>query len=117
MPWHLYLMAGMYVVAGTLHFVFPKAYLRIMPNYLPYPKFLVYSSGVIEILLGIALCWPFSKDLAIYGIIAMLILFLPVHLYMLSGKDAAAGVPKWVLWLRLPLQIGLMYWAFWYLQF
>ena len=117
MPWHLYLMAGMYVVAGMLHFIYPNAYLRIMPKYLPYHKHLVYVSGVVEIVLGIALCWHFSKDPAIYCIIAMLALFLSVHFYMLSGKDAAAGVPKWILWLRIPLQFGLMYWAFWYLQF
>lgn len=117
MPWHLYLMAGMYTVAGTLHFVFPKAYLRIMPKYLPYPKFLVYLSGIIEIMLGIGLCWPTSKNLAIYGIIAMLLLFLSVHFYMLSGEEAGAGVPKRILWFRIPLQFGLMYWAFWYLRF
>lgn len=117
MPWHLYLMAGMYIVAGMLHFIFPKAYLRIMPKYLPYPKFLVYLSGVVELLLGLALCWPATKDEAIYGIILMLFLFLSVHFHMLSGEKAAAGVPKWILWLRLPLQFGLMYWAYWYLQF
>ncbi len=117
MPWHLYLMAGMYILTGILHFVFPKAYLRIMPKYLPYPKFLIYLSGVVEILLGLALCWPGTKNIAIYGIIAMLFLFLSVHFYMLSGEEAAAGVPKWILWLRLPLQFGLMYWGYWYLQF
>ncbi|MEM1340182.1 MAG: hypothetical protein AAF717_14395 [Bacteroidota bacterium] len=117
MPWHLYTMAGMYILAGILHFIFPKAYLRIMPNYLPYQKLLVYLSGGIEILLGLSLCWPLTKNLAIYSIIIMLFLFLSVHFYMLSGEKAAVGVPKWILWLRIPLQFGLMYWAYWYLQF
>lgn len=116
-PWHLYLMAAMYIVAGAMHFIRPKAYLRIMPRYLPNPKLLVSLSGITEIILGIGLFFSFSKNISIYGIIAMLTVFLWVHLYMLSGEKAAAGIPKWVLWLRLPLQFALMYWAYQYLQF
>ncbi|MFC4222125.1 DoxX family protein [Flagellimonas marina] len=114
-PWHLYLMAGMYVVAGLMHFIFPKAYLRIMPRYLPYHKFLVFLSGVAEIVLGIGLCFAETRNLSIYGIILMLIVFLLVHFYMLSGEKASAGIPKWILVLRIPLQFGLMYWAYFYL--
>ncbi len=116
-PWDLYVMAGMYMVAGIMHFIYPKAYMRIMPKYLPHQKGLVLGSGVAEIVLGIALCFPFSKNWAIYGIILMLAVFLLVHFYMLSGKKASAGIPKWILVLRIPLQFGLMYWAYWYLKF
>ena len=114
-PWDLYVMAGMYIVAGLAHFIFPKAYLRIMPPYLPNHKLLVLLSGVAEVLLGIGLCFPETKEISIYGIILMLLVFLIVHFYMLSGKKAAAGIPKWILILRIPLQFGLMYWAYWYL--
>lgn len=117
LPWHLYLMAGMYVFAGLMHFIKPKAYMRIMPNYLPNHKALVYWSGVAEIFLGIGLCFTHTKDWAIYGIILMLIVFLLVHFYMLKGEKESAGIPKWILILRIPLQFGLMYWAYWYLQF
>ncbi|SEA66418.1 DoxX family protein [Bizionia paragorgiae] len=116
-PWHLYLMAAVYIFAGIMHFIKPKAYLRIMPRYIPQPKLMVSLSGITEILLGIGLCVPALKNLSIYGIIAMLVVFLLVHIYMLSGEKASAGIPKWILILRLPLQFGLMYWAYWYLQF
>lgn len=115
-PWHLYLMAAMYVFGGIMHFLKPKAYLRIMPRYLPNHKALVFLSGLAEVLLGIGLCFSISKNSSIYGIIAMLIVFLTVHFYMLSGKKEAAGIPKWILLLRIPLQFGLMYWAYWYLK-
>ncbi|MEA1787546.1 DoxX family protein [Arenibacter sp. GZD96] len=114
-PWHLYLMAALYVVAGIMHFVKPKVYLRIMPRYLPYPKLLVALSGVLELVLGIALCFAQTKNSAVYGIIMMLGLFLIVHFYMLSGEKASAGIPRWILILRIPLQFGLMYWAYTYL--
>ena len=116
-PWHLYLMAGMYILAGLMHFIYPKAYLRIMPRFLPNHGALVFWSGVAEVLLGVSLCFPKTKNLAIWGIIAMLTVFLTVHFYMLRGEKEAAGVPRWILILRIPLQFGLMYWAYWYLQF
>ncbi len=90
--------------------------MRIMPRYLPAHKVLVYLSGVAEIVLGIAVCTPGTKNLAIGGIILMLSVFLLVHFYMLSSEKAGAGIPQWALWLRLPLQFGLMYWAYVYLS-
>ncbi len=116
-PWHLYLMATMYIVAGIIHFIKPRIYERIMPRYLPYHRPLVYLSGAAEIILGIGLFFEQTRFLAIYGIIAMLTIFLLVHFYMLSSKKAGAGIPRWVLMLRIPLQFFLMYWAWYYLQF
>lgn len=109
-------MAAMYIIAGLMHFVKPKTYIRIMPKYLPNHKALVYVSGLAEIALGIALCIPLTKNFAIYGIVAMLLVFLLVHFYMLSGEKASAGIPKWILILRIPLQFGLIYWAWTYLN-
>ena len=115
-PIGLYVMAGMYVIAGIMHFIKPKLYMRIMPRYLPNHKALVFWSGVAEILLGVGLCIPVLKTTSIYGITAMLLVFLLVHFYMLSEEKVSAGIPKWVLILRLPLQFGLMYWAWMYLN-
>lgn len=115
-PWHLYLMAAIYGFAGLMHFIRPKTYLRIMPRYLPNPKLLVSLSGIAEIMLGVGLCFPSTKNAAISGIIAMLIVFLLVHFYMLSGKKAGAGIPQWILILRIPLQFVLIYWAYSYLE-
>ena len=116
-PWHLYLMALLYILAGFNHFRKPKIYLRIMPRYLPAPKTLVYLSGIAEVILGIGICFPSTKNISIYGIIAMLIIFLLVHFYMLSSKKAGAGIPLWLLILRLPIQFVLMYWAYYYLSY
>lgn len=116
-PWHLYLMGMMYAVAGIMHFIKPGIYLRIMPRYLPNPKMLVLLSGIIEIVLGIAVCIPQTKNYAIWAIIAMLAVFLLVHVHMLTSEKAGAGFPKWALVLRLLLQFGLMYWAYSYLQY
>lgn len=114
-PWHLYVMAAIYIMAGILHFLKPKIYLRIMPRYLPNHKLLVALSGVAEIVLGITLLFESTRAFSVYSIIAMLLVFLLVHFYMLSGEKQSAGFPKWLLILRLPLQFILMTWAYWYL--
>jgi len=116
-PWHLYVMAIMYIIAGVIHFLKPRIYERIMPRYLPAHRLLVHLSGGVEILLGMGLLYTETRVLAIYGIILMLFVFLLVHFYMLSSKKAGAGIPRWALILRIPLQFFLMYWALYYLQF
>jgi uncharacterized membrane protein len=110
-------MAFIYTLAGINHFIKPKIYMRIMPRYLPAHKLLVYLSGLAEVALGIGLCFPETKDLAIYGIILMLLVFLLVHFYMVSSKKAGAGIPQWILIIRIPLQFILIWWAWFYLQF
>lgn len=115
-PWHLYLMGTMYVLAGLMHFIKPKIYMRIMPRYLPYHKSLVFLSGLFEVILGIGVCFTITKDLSVYGLIMMLTLFLLVHFYMLSGKKASARIPIWLLILRIPIQFLLIYWAYQYLN-
>ncbi len=113
-PWHLYLMATMYVIAGINHFRTPRLYLKIIPNYLPKPELLNYLSGLIEIILGVLLCFKQTSSLAAWLLILMLIVFYMTHFYMLQNKNASLGLPKWFLSLRLFLQLGLMYWAFQY---
>lgn len=116
-PWHLYLMAATYIIAGLMHFIKPEMYRLILPGYLPGHKFLVTLSGLAEIVLGVALCFSATKDFAVYSIIAMLTFFLPVHFHMLFDKKASMGLPKWMLIWRIPLQFALMFWAYWYLKF
>ena len=89
--------------------------MRIMPRYLPAHKSLVLLSGAAEILLGLCLLLPDLQALAIYGITLMLLIFLLVHFYMLSSKKAAAGIPTWILIVRIPLQFILIWWAWFYL--
>ncbi|QXP61465.1 hypothetical protein [Olleya sp. HaHaR_3_96] len=115
-PWHLYIMSALYVFSGMIHFIQPKIYLRVMPLYLPNHKLLVLLSGITEVTLGISLCIPILKNVAIYSIIVMLIVFLLVHYHMLSSKKASLGLPMWILLLRIPLQFILVYWAYYYLK-
>ncbi|PKG43942.1 DoxX family protein [Psychroflexus sp. MES1-P1E] len=115
MNWDLILMGVMYSFAGTIHFIKPKAYLKVMPRFFKARKFLVYLSGAIEIVLGIGLFFQKTRSLAATAIILILIAFLSVHFNMLRGEKYAMGIPKWILLLRIPLQFVLIWWAYLYI--
>ncbi|MGB5404984.1 MAG: MauE/DoxX family redox-associated membrane protein [Robiginitalea sp.] len=114
-PWHLVFMALLYILAGILHFVIPAMYERIVPPWIPKKKGVVYLSGILEIVFGAALFFPDFRTWGVYGIMGLLLLFLPVHTYMLRDKTAGMGIPSWILYLRIPFQGLLIYWAFMYL--
>ncbi len=111
LPWHQYLIGLFFIIAGMNHFRSPKVYERIMPPYIPAHSSLVLVSGILEMVLGLMILNKDSSSIAAWGIIIMLIIFIPVHLYMLQEEKASLNLPKWVLVIRLPLQLGLMYWA------
>ena len=114
LPWHQYLIGALFVLAGANHFRKPKIYERIMPQYIPAKQTLVMLSGIAEMILGFMILTPESQQIGAWGIIILLILFIPVHIYMLQYEEASMKLPKWVLVLRIPLQFALMYWAYQY---
>ena len=71
----------------------------------------VYLSGVAEIVLGIGVIFPQTRSFALCGLIAMLIIFLIVHVNMLFPGNQL-GISPWILWLRIPIQFILIYWAY-----
>ncbi|WP_310992424.1 DoxX family protein [Aequorivita marina] len=114
LPWHQYLMGVVFVLAGMNHFRKPKLYERIMPPYIPARSTMVSISGIVEMILGFMLMNKNSQETAAWGIIALMVLFIPIHIYMLQNEKAAMKLPKWALILRIPLQFAIMYWAYLY---
>jgi uncharacterized membrane protein len=110
------LLAVLFLVAGSLHFVAPQVYLRIVPPYLPAPLALVYISGAAELLGGAGLLIPSMRRLAAWGLVALLVAVLPANIYMATAHLRAPGImgQSWAQWLRIPLQLPLIYWAFLY---
>lgn len=79
-----YLLGLLFVAAGLNHFINPAFYLKIMPPYLPWHPFLVYLSGVLEVVLGAALLIRRSARLAAWGLLALLVAVYPANLHMAS---------------------------------
>lgn len=114
LPWHLYLMGLVYLLAGLNHFRNPKLYLRIIPPYVPKPKWINMLVGIAEVMLGIGLCIAKFTSVSAWGIIVLLIAVFPANLYMYTHEKAHLGVPKMVLLFRLPMQLLLILWAYLY---
>jgi uncharacterized membrane protein len=113
MPWYLYFMSALYILAGAMHFAKPKTYLRIMPPIFPAPLLLVYLSGVAEMVLGAGLLAEELRPWAAWGVIVLLIAVFPANIYMYQQR-ARFSAPGWALMARLPLQFVLMAWAYFY---
>lgn len=111
LPWHQYVMAVIYIIAGINHFRVPKLYLKIIPPYIPNASLVNKVSGILEIVFGVMLLIELLAPIAAIGIIILLIGFFATHFYMLQNEKASLRMPKWILILRLPLQLVLIYWA------
>lgn len=109
-----YLLAFGFVLAGSNHFINADFYLKMMPSYLPAHLFLVYLSGVCEIVLGITLLIPKFTRLAAWGLIALLIAVFPANVFMAMNPQLFPEFSPIALYLRLPLQFALIAWAFWF---
>ena len=116
-PWHLYLMALCYVLAGLNHFRNPRLYYKIIPPFFKNPRLINGISGLAEIIFGILLCIPATSKFAAMGIILLLITVFPANVFMYTNDKARLGLPKWMLMIRLPLQIVLIIWAYQYTDF
>jgi uncharacterized membrane protein len=115
----LWLMAAFYIFGGLMHFARPDYYMPMMPPYLPSHSALIFLSGLAELVLGIAVLIPTLRPLAAWGIIALLIAIFPANVHIalhnvpVFGAAEGAGIWNWV---RLPLQLVLILWAWWYTQ-
>lgn len=112
----LILMIILYAGAGINHFINPHFYIPIIPPYLPYSCFLNYAAGVSEFVLACMLIPAKTRNLACSLIILMLIVFIPVHIYMIqlaAIKPGMYSMKWWIVVLRLVLgQALLILWAY-----
>ena len=102
-------LAGLFAVLGTLHFVAPRPFERIVPKPLPRKRELVYASGVCELVCAAGLLHPRTRPAAGYASAALLAAVFPANVQMaidLNRKGSPAE--KTVAFARLPLQIPLI---------
>jgi uncharacterized membrane protein len=97
-----------FFVGGIAHFVATDTEMRIVPPYIPWPRAAVLVSGVAELLGALALLWRPTRRPACIGLFLLTIAVTPCHVYMLQQPELFPAIPLWALWLRLPLQVGLL---------
>ena len=111
-----WLLASIMVFAGVMHFRKPTPFAAIVPKYLPAPLTIVYLSGFFEICGGIGLLIPALSHVAAWGLVALFIAVFPANLNMAIHKLPLGDkrLSPTALWGRLPLQLVLIFWAWWF---
>ena len=102
-------VAALFLASGVLHLVNPGAFLWLMPPWLPLQIELIVISGVMEIAAALGLIFK-QRWAPILTVITLLAVW-PANWWF--AIDSLANNPEIALiaWLRLPLQIPLLYWA------
>jgi len=107
------IMSIFYVGVGVKHFTNPMWFVKIVPPILPYKLSLVYISGFFEILFGTMLLFPYTRYVAAWGLIMLLIAVFPANIYLAMTNGASLNTTPLIAWGRLPFQfvfIGIAYW-------
>jgi uncharacterized membrane protein len=105
--------AALFLTSGTAHLTHPEIFTSIVPPQLGHAALLVAVSGVAELAGGIGLLIPATRSAAAIGLIVLLIAVWPANIYMAIQSDQFTSVaPAWVIWLRVPLQLLLIWWVF-----
>ena len=109
----LILMALAFIYVSYSHFRKAWFFYKITPPFLQkWKKPINVIVGIAEITGGIGLLIPLTREWAAWGIIVLLIVIFPANIYMLTSKGAGMKIKMWFLWLRLPIQLVLIAWAY-----
>lgn len=107
------LFGPVFLFTGILHFVKPRIYEAIMPDWLPAHRELVYASGVAEIVAGAATLHPRTRRFGGQLSVATLVAVFPANVHMALHPERYRAIPggRAALLARLPLQALLILWA------
>jgi uncharacterized membrane protein len=105
---------GLFMIYGGVnHFIKPEMYVAFIPDFLP-NQFTNYLFGVLEIVCGVGVFIPPFRGWATLGILAMMLIFLPLHVWDVFREKPAIGKHEWAL-VRLPFQFLFIAWA-WFIS-
>ncbi|MEC8077087.1 MAG: hypothetical protein VX118_03605 [Candidatus Thermoplasmatota archaeon] len=71
-----------FILIGIEHFREPQKFVDIVPKYMPFALFLVYLTGVMEILVGLGIIYPDTRELTGRLTVLFLIAIYPANFNM-----------------------------------
>ena len=110
------IMGSFFIFAGIMHFINPDLYIPLIPNWIPFAVAVNFISGSLEILFGVLLLVEKTRKWGSIGIIALLLLFIPTHVYFIqvgSCIPEVLCVDPWIGWMRLVVIHPLLLWWAW----
>ena len=109
----IYVYILFFVGAGLNHFLNPQFYDAIVPNFIPYPRFVHQFTGVLEIIIPLLFLTKYRKEAAILMIILLIILY-GANLYVWVnnlpyGRNYLSNQPQYFRFLLQLFYIGIAY--------
>jgi uncharacterized membrane protein len=101
-----------FLLGGIAHFALTDLEARIVPPQIPDPRDVVLATGVLELAGAFGLLLPWTRRAAGWGLFLLTIAVTPANIYMLDIHQQF-DVPVWLLVLRLPLQLVLLWLIVW----
>ena len=98
---------------GIAHFLSTEMFVRIVPPYIPFPRAVVYVSGVFELLGAVGICIPRWRQRAGNGLIALTLCVTPANVYMWMNPQLFPTMSEALLFWRLPMQVVLLALIWW----
>ena len=98
---------------GIAHFLSTEMFVRIVPPYIPFPRAMVYVSGVFELLGAVGICIPRWRQRAGNGLIALTLCVTPANVYMWMNPQLFPTMSEALLFWRLPMQVVLLALIWW----
>lgn len=99
-------------MAGVTHFSSPGRFLAMLPD-VHGARWAVWLSGAAEIALALALLRRAWRVRAAWGLIALFVAVFPANVFVAITGRFVDGLPEahWYYWLRLPIQLAFIGWA------
>jgi uncharacterized membrane protein len=105
------LLAAFFAAAGMLHFLRPRMYVEIVPDFLPAQHEIVLASGAAELAGAALVVFPRTRRIGGIWLAATLVAVFPANVNMALHPDRYDALAPALLWARLPLQGLLIWWA------
>ena len=105
----------MFLFTGTFHFTSMKYdFAAMIPAPLPNDLWVIYLTGVLEIVGALGLLIPRTRKLAGICLVLLLVALFPANVYAALNEIPLRGEAPTPLWLRGPIQllfIGMVWWT------
>jgi uncharacterized membrane protein len=106
--------AVMLLFTASAHFTSMKEDLiRMTPPWVPWPRAMVFFTGLCELAGAIGLVIPTTRRAAAIALILFFIAVLPANIHAARAGVTLRGRPPTPLWLRLPMQMLFIALAWW----